>query len=478
MEDDKTAYLQLADRYKDQNVEGAEQAKQDVDLETRLIFGLADMLKAFDPGKYYGTLNVVLSRIDMAERLYKRWEQTNLQDRASGVKRVLDKFAGKALSRAFHQLKLHATEKRAEKEPEELAAEPEPMSTPPVPAPLLKSRGSPVTSRVRRQETDVFQKLHAISRARQEVRKLNEKLKEREETKYCTFRPQTNSTPTHVRPTGDAYSRLSHSNKREMMKCLEAQKEARELQYCTFAPQIKHARMHSESFAQIEPIYTRLHRAGEMQEQLRRTKEVEHKEHELDGCTFSPQTNSACKPRKRSSSLTSRDQVGRHERLYQDHARQRRESEKHALDQEEALQAGCTFRPALVSRQGTEDSAGEDPTPRYERLYARHMQKQQMLEKKRKELAEEERKMHQIVSGMKGTTKPKSKKARAGSVTARSMQLSPRPNARNDDGFRSARKFSGDAFERLYNLHKDSQTRREQLGKRLLTVRSRYHPPR
>ena len=58
-EDEKKVYVSIVAKYEDtsKNKKDVEQPKEEIDLETRLIFSLADLLKSHDSSKFYGTSN-------------------------------------------------------------------------------------------------------------------------------------------------------------------------------------------------------------------------------------------------------------------------------------------------------------------------------------------------------------------------------------------------------------------------------------
>ncbi|MDR3548811.1 MAG: hypothetical protein P4M11_11200 [Candidatus Pacebacteria bacterium] len=388
----------------------------------------------------------------MAERLYKRWTFSSRTERAEALKVALSHQLGKTLGYAMHQLVLNrpSDTKLPKYEHRDLDSSPETQM------PESNRNEDPEKQSQTVKESgelgSVFEKLHSISRTQQEMHKLNEKIKEKREVQYCTFRPKTNATPVGVQRVKDPYLRLStHSNKRELLKCLEAEKAARELQYCTFAPMISNKGSRSRS-QQAEPAYSRLTRLGELTEQVRKTKEVAKRDRELDGCTFHPRTNvrSSSQPTSREHSLTAYD------RLYREHEQKLLRTERSSLSREDALQAGCTFHPRLISRPM--ESKTVDRAPRHERLYANHVQKQERLEQKRKELEAEERRMHQVVSKM-----------RRGNTSARSQQVSPRTSSRTED-LRGTKRNLAETFERLYNEHKNSEGKRGRLEKKVLQV--------
>ena len=405
----------------------------------------------------------------MAERLYKRWENNVRKGRAQKVMKVLEKQAHKALKNAMQQLRI------AKGGDEEVALDAknylalELMNTGVVSRQAHSAQISPRlkghyrTTERKNSSESVFEKLHAMSKTKQEIHKLNQEMRAQREMQFCTFHPQvvSNRSPSRNGKTDDLYARLAHSNKKERLEYLETQREARELRYCTFAPALPNQLQHSRSLSQHEPIHSRLHHQGELREQVLKSRQLAYKDRELDGCTFCPQTNRSL---GRSASLSGRDLISNpYERLYLDNERKKSKAQKIQANREENVCKDCTFKPELIAKSKTvAEGMNESTTPRYKKLYARHMQKQLLLEQKRKELELEERKMHQLVSKMRN--KPKT-----ANQSARSLQTSPR-TARRTPAFGSPRKSVVEPYERLHNLHKQTMSRKDELVKKVLCV--------
>jgi len=306
----------------------------------------------------------------------------------------------------------------------------------------------------------IFNKLHSAATSRRKAREMNEEIKKRKELEPCTFKPQISNSHSLNRDNNaqNIYDRLASTSKLDKFRYLEAQKERNELQHCTFAPKVTAPRPRSQnSSRQHDNIHTRLHKEGELLAQVRRSKQMAYKNKELDGCTFRPQTNM----KMMSASVSSNDlKLDPCERLYQDHEKKVRANAKREADSAEPSEQIYTFHPTLVAKQKFNYSKDQ---PVHEKLYAKHMQRQLLLEQKRRELAEEQQKMHQFASQTRMTSK-ENKKLRASSST-KSIRTNPRQNEEAEDI---------GAFERLHRLHKVEERRKSELAKKILEV-FRWH---
>ncbi len=107
-----------------------EKLEENNDLETRMIFGLADLLKSYDAEHFYGKLfpftTFRLSKyiIDLAERLYKNWDQPAVYH--SNVKLFtlcLKQALSKQIFRAFSQFRANIAQPAPEDYPQPSIAE-------------------------------------------------------------------------------------------------------------------------------------------------------------------------------------------------------------------------------------------------------------------------------------------------------------------------------------------------------------------
>jgi hypothetical protein len=215
------------------------------------------------------------------------------------------------------------------------------------------------------------------------------------------------------------------------LQIYEAQKELNDTKNCTFQPEIqskKSPRACNRSVgSEQEPAHVRLHRQAEIMDHARQNKEICKKEKELDECTFAPLINNS-QMRERSRSK------GRIEELYQDHDRKSRALAKKSIQKEEAESQKCTFKPKIISKrnQSIESNNENEEIPVYEKLYNRNEQRKRLLEQKKQELLEEEKKMRQYCS--KGSKHEKAD------------------------------------FDRLYNVRKVYEQKKEVLSKKIMKV--------
>jgi len=220
----------------------------------------------------------------------------------------------------------------------------------------------------------------------EQVNKLKHNIEEKR-TNNCNSEVSTkqvkNSVETSERNrTEEVYNRLSQSNITLKSEYYKAQKEAKESQYCTFKPDLPKAWRNT---GDTRKAYERLHNEAEIIQQSRKLKQLALTDKEIESCTFTPSINE-----KRTTSVNSK-----FEKLYKDHEKNKKRLAEQELirDQEEIER--CTFKPYL-NKKSKEDV--ENVVPRYEQLYFKHGQKLQLLEQKRKEIAEEEKRMREFIA--------------------------------------------------------------------------------
>eukprot|EP01022_Parablepharisma_sp_SALTPOND_P014358 TRINITY_DN1943_c0_g1_i1.p2 TRINITY_DN1943_c0_g1~~TRINITY_DN1943_c0_g1_i1.p2 ORF type:complete len:696 (+),score=109.46 TRINITY_DN1943_c0_g1_i1:287-2374(+) len=387
-----------------------------------MVFGLADLFKNFDAGKYYGTFVIVKGKwLDMAERIHSQWKAKAKAEREKGAKmvlRTLRRRAREILREVVGRVKYIAQLKELQEEKEKLGAylenvikenemldktrkdhkEPRTMLNNHLSSQYLSSESDAERHKVK---GSIFNKLHSEATTKQEIKQMNEEIKKTREMQGCTFKPRIRSEVGHYpsETRSAVYERLSQSNKLQRQQYYEMQKSANEIKHCTFQPQLPKAKPRRASQSAIgldEPVYDRLHRHAEVIDQVRQAKALAKKESEVESCTFVPRINrGAC----RSMSQDSRG--NRFDELYMKHAEKKQKIAKKALEREEKVGAKCPFRPNLNLSKcsfGGDSEVLECDMPRYERLYSKHAQKEKMLEQKRRELAEEEKKLRAFAS--------------------------------------------------------------------------------
>ena len=224
-------------------------------------------------------------------------------------------------------------------------------------------------------ESTIFDKLHEEHNSRIETQKLNQELKTKKELENCTFRP-TISSKSRSNSNICVYDRLSRTAKNEKELLYKAEKEAIESKNCSFKPEVTRAKRNSNN---NDSVHERLYKEAEEKEKARKYKEVLLKDKNLSECTFKPSIDS-----KRNS--TSVLEETRFEKLHNDGEKKRSIlAEKEILHEQESLKY-CTFKPQTNSQILSSE-------PAHERLYRKRLEKNKIIEKKRKELEEEERKM-------------------------------------------------------------------------------------
>ncbi len=482
--------------------------------ETKLIFCLADLFKNLDAGRYYGTNQAARPEVDMAERLYYRWrtaEREETERKLARMSRVISQRQNGAAKDAFNVLLYEAKMKEldsermklqtylentlkenerldqlckqqqqrealqtkstdqfaeagADRESEARRREPSMVSKPPVAS--MDSTAKSATMK----RGSIFAKLHDEAMTKLEIRQLNEEIRKRREVQYCTFKPEVapEAGATERESKRDVYERLAQSNRHQKEHYYDAQRQARELQHCTFQPDLPKAKRDPSANRSLElgttaEVHERLHKEAEALHQARQCKEFAKRERELDGCTFAPSINGSGGVAHISHSASTK----RFEELYQDNERKKRQLNKDEVARDERELGTCTFKPSLLTKdKGTPKAkAGdEDEVPRYEKLYVKHSQKQLMLEQKRRELVEEEKKMRQFVA-LGG------KKRAAGTKQANTSAVLP--ESRNPSG-----KAGGAAFDRLYSMDKVYRQDKQVLQRKIMKEKGISFTPR
>jgi len=448
-------------------------SEQEHDLDTYMIFSLADLLKSLDAGKYY----------DMAERLYSNWKNLNKNSFEKGgakLARIVKQKIKENVNETISKFKIYITVKELVEEKQKLESylqnvikeneildhknvsrkstnrDKKPknnrqqnlyssqISNPPFSSNEISETNKPLSPRSHT-DSSIFDKLHSEAATKHEMKLLNEQIRKHKEVENCTFQPRIRSS-SQMSPRCETqqvvYERLANSNKIQKQKYYEAQKEANEIKYCTFQPQLPkagRAKGISQSALNVytdenEPVYDRLHKRAEIIEQERQSKALYNKDKELDSCTFKPKINRGSKPQRSIS------QDSRFNDLYMDHAKKQQKLQKKELEREESLRKNYTFKPKLETSKLmsslSQSELADNEVPRYERLYIKHAEKEKMLEKKRKELEEEERKLRAFA-----TKKP-----------LKSIENNNKT----------------EPFDRLYNQQKVYKQKKEELGKKVL----------
>lgn len=417
----------------------------------------------------------------MAERLYNNWVNSYRENGIAKMKllvSIIDRKLYQTLNQALNKIifKASANERNASLRSPRLVEQKDDFSRNETNFRNCKGhldmKQLPQTEYVDsgREQSNVFYKLNAIGKTRYETKRINEEVKKQREIQYCTFHPKVNSpiSPTRDKSPEEMYDRLSRSNKKEKLKYFEAQKVARELQYCTFVPRVrKHSR--SQSVQEEEPVYYRLTRKGDLREKLRKTKEFEQKGKELNGCTFSPRINTR---KNISANLSVRQSMETCERLYLDHERKKQNQARSELEHEQQIQSACTFRPQVYSKN-QDTNIQPESIPRYEMLYAKHQQNQQLLDQKRKELIAEEQRMHQLITSAKNSNKQQQGKRKSQIIQSSPSDSfsSPIINERNSpNGVKKGQSEEIQTFERLHMLYKKDKIKQEEIFQKMLQV--------
>jgi len=341
------------------------------------------------------------------------------------------------------------------------------------PPPQSESRISNNKSQQKREGPSIFDKLHEEAMTKLEIKQLNEEIKKQRELQFCTFAPTLKDSPkAHTNTfeeSKNVYNRLAQSNKFLKMQYYDAQKQAQELQFCTFQPDLPKAKRDPNRNMSLQlndttgNIHERLHKEAEVLSQQRQTKAFAKREKELDGCTFTPTINLG----KRSNSQ--HIPTHRFEELYREHERKRTEQTKKEMLKDEKTMESCTFKPSLLSKTKDNLTMDESSTPRYEKLYNKHTQKLMLLEQKRKELAEEERKMRQFVAK---EMKIPANKRQANNTT---LQASHSKTMQSED---SKKGKDDSAFDRLYKIDKVYRQNKKELSQKVMKERGISFTPR
>ena len=275
------------------------------------------------------------------------------------------------------------------------------------------------------------------------------------ELQQWSARPRTSRSGSKENMHQDVYDRLASNSNRDRFKHLEIKKMHAEQQQCTFTPRISRSQSQGAALRNTEDLYTRLHKEKEVLDQVKKTKKNMYKDKELDGCTFHPITgaNHYLQGRKRSSEdLSSRELiVDPCERLYMDHEKKCHTLAKNEVNLAEQIGKACPFKPTVVSKRRLDEI--EQNIPIHEKLYAKHSQRQKLLEQKRLELQAEEKRMQRFVS-----------------------QCKENSNTKKSQPYSSTRSLCADheeelsPFERLHRLHKEEQKKKTELTQKVFSV--------
>ena len=301
---------------------------------------------------------------------------------------------------------------------------------------------------------NIFDKLHSEAATKNEVKQMNEEIRRKREVQNCTFKPRLRSD-SHVLNRSAVYERLSQSNRKEKQQYYELQKNANETRQCTFKPSLPKTYHHTPSRSSIgldeEPVYSRLHKHAESIDQDRQAKALAKKDKELESCTFAPRINPS--PSRGAMSI---NRGNRFNELYLEHEEKKRKLAKKTLEKEDSLKKNYTFKPQLdQSRLSMKEDidASESSVPRYERLYSKHAQKEKMLERKRRELVEEEKKLRAFVSNRSKISLTASKEVASSST-------------------------KNERFSKLYDQDKVYKQKKDELSKKLMQERGINFTPR
>ncbi|CDW79736.1 UNKNOWN [Stylonychia lemnae] len=161
---------------------------------------------------------------------------------------------------------------------------------------------------------DYFTNLSKVGSKLQKAQDL-EKIKEILELQECTFKPQINQRQSQSRqrsnsrsdsPNGEVWDRL-HKDHQDLQEHKQKQAQeilSQELKECTFSPKIVSRRsLNSISSREEEPQpqpnpYTRLYEKHHEYQQIKKQKEIENKQKELEEFTFQPQRITKSKDNK------------------------------------------------------------------------------------------------------------------------------------------------------------------------------------
>ena len=338
----------------------------------------------------------------------------------------------------------------------------------------------------------IHSRLHDEASTKAELRLLNQELRKHKELEYCTFQPAISvvSEEMMTGKQGEVYHRLNKDNKVGKQEFYKAQKEAQEIEHCTFKPDLPKAQQRIEN--DVENIFNRLHGEAGQRDQWQRNKQYIKQQREIEGCTFQPSLKKSenYDPRLnqsmqvRSQSVSPRTQsvqsIGTQgmysmrgpkenltfDRLYLDHQKKRRKLMREEAKKEVSELNQCSFKPTINIRPRAKSvqprtqtsrlarsRGSESSTKAGNRLFNLHAQKAKLIEQKKNELIEEERKMRKF--------------------TARPMK---NPNLNNTSGYMTApnpdnlQGAKNDPFERLYKMNEQITNKKKKMQKQLMKV--------
>lgn len=405
--------------------------------------------------------------IDMAERLYHKWENSQISSRFKLLKRFFQAKYKDILKTAWIQFKSNVEIKEIITEKIKLQAylgniikenetleqlkninsdetsknhRNQPTKSKSFVSQQTQNESKSVMNFTKQKESErIFEKLHDDAKIKKEGRELNEEIRKQQETQYCTFKPKVKARHSSINygHAGDVYNRLAETNKTRLIQLYEEQKEMNETRNCTFHPEILN-NANTRGSVPAKEVYSRLHKEAEIKEKIRQSKQIENKDKELKGCTFNPAINYG------TAKVNSDPKNERFEELFQKHDASIRNLAKKIIEREEEQLRECSFKPKIASQKNRGLSREKSDVPRYEKLYQKHIEKERILEMKRQEIANEEKKMRQFISVSK-------KK-----INATSTKINKENNSI--------------CFERMFNVNELYKKNKELLLKKIMKV--------
>ena len=255
------------------------------------------------------------------------------------------------------------------------------------------------------------------------------------------------------------FSRLTKNIKPQKELLYLAQKEKAETELCTFHPDLSPRRNTSQEHLNKEHIFKRLHQDAEIKKQIQQTQELLKQEKEMIGCTFNPKLNTSQRTRGRSMSNSLHTQ-SLCERLHSTYEAKKRSIYKKTLENQQKQMKDCTFQPKLVAKSNIARTDLHIPVG--DRLYQRHQQKAKIIQQKKQELRDEQKKMSRFTALRQRRVLSNLSSDRGG------------VNSQNDSQISMSIEQQQNAFERLYKQGEVNHKKKQQLQKKWLKVRVLY----
>jgi len=236
-------------------------------------------------------------------------------------------------------------------------------------------------------DKDWHSKLYYDHFQRQVQLEIQRETKKASERENCTFAPQVNPINNENAVLANTlrvpvYERLLQAKPAPTNAMLEKY-EYRELKGATFKPDISKSQKRNKGQddfkntpeEKMKGVTERLYEDAQIKEKLLWLRQMNQKEQEIEGCTFSPQVLS---PKKDKENFGKNDLTQSVDRLYEENMRRQRKLLKKEAEIREQEFEECTFQPdRLAKNYKSKNESDLDDLDAHGRLYERFKRKQE-----------------------------------------------------------------------------------------------------